>query len=395
MPASSPHGSLNKVRLSGSRHAQGAPYPPAAASNSDRIHNQLSSPLLHDWRRWHGPFPSSRAIPPERLRVDSSLASITPAHRKSIVQSDSRPTHKMSPSATSSPALTAAAIFLTRPLLLFGFLPQRIVLSLQLFLCSALSSPSSTSSANSNSQVLSFTPTSLPPLPIQLACVAFSIKWTAWIQALGGAAFDLVMEPGRVYVVKKATGQIGPRRGLEAHDESEDEFDIDDAPSSRPSSRSSMLSSSSSSSVLSSHSSHSSATSISSAPPSKTPVATKPTQPTKYIYQGGVSSVLTGGVMLGASSSAPSSSQKHAAPAQLRRRCTPRPIGCALPSGPAKLPDPGAAVLLASETTPVTNHYEDIRLLRLRPLLSGHSVQWTRAFDMTCFLSLSSSVLHF
>ncbi|GLB43095.1 hypothetical protein LshimejAT787_1205440 [Lyophyllum shimeji] len=259
-----------------------------------------------------------------------SIASVTPAHRKSIVQSDSRPTHKMSPSATSSPAVTAAAIFLTRPFLLLGFLPQRTVLSLQLFLCSALSSPSSTRSANSNSnsQVLSFTPTSLPPLPVQLACVAFGIKWAAWIQALGGAAFDLVMEPGRVYVVKKATGQIGivwmdkncsssfppqaPAAALESHDDSEDEFDIDDAPSSRPSSRSSMLSSSSS--VLSSHSSHSSATSISSAPPSKTPLATKPTQPTKYLYQGGVSSVLTGGVMLGACS-APSSSQKHAAPA--------------------------------------------------------------------------------
>ncbi|GLB43002.1 hypothetical protein LshimejAT787_1204510 [Lyophyllum shimeji] len=268
--------------------------------------------------------------------IHSSLASVTPAHRKSIVQSlsDSRPTHKMSPSATSSPAVTAAAIFLTRPFLLLGFLPQRIVLSLQLFLCSALSSPSSTGSANSNlnSQVLSFTPTSLPPLPIQLACVAFGIKWAAWIQALGGAAFDLVMEPGRVYVVKKATGQIGviwmdkdcssslpsqaPAAALDAHDESEDEFDIDDAPSSRPSSRSSMLSSSSS--VLSSHSSHSSTTSISSAPPSKTPVATKATQPTKYIYQGGVSSVLTGGVMLGASSSTPSSSQKRAAPAPAR-----------------------------------------------------------------------------
>ncbi|GLB43100.1 hypothetical protein LshimejAT787_1300010 [Lyophyllum shimeji] len=180
---------------------------------------------------------------------------------------------------------------------------------------------------------------SLPPLPIQLACVAFGIKWAAWIQALGGAAFDLIVEPGRVYVVKKATGQIGivwmdrdcsssfpsqaPTAALESHDESEDEFDIDDAPSSRPSSRSSMLSSSSS--VLSSHSSHSSTTSISSAPPSEAPGATKPTHPTKYIYQGGLSIVLTGGVMLGASSSAPSSSQKHAAPAQARAAVYPPP----------------------------------------------------------------------
>ncbi|KAF5366889.1 hypothetical protein D9615_010538 [Tricholomella constricta] len=221
----------------------------------------------------------------------------------------------MSPNA-SSPALEAAAIFLARPLVLLGTHSPTTLVALQGFLQSALSPRSHLM------ERLSFTTTSLPPLPIQLACVAFGIKWAHWIRALGGAAFDLFIEPTRVYVVKKSTGQVGviwvakdasdvsrsilvSKAPVSPETDSEPESDLSDGefddapPSSRPSSRSSTVSDSTFSS--SSRSSHTSASSISSLPSIAKPAlapAPKP-QTTKYLYQGGVSTVLTGGVMLG------------------------------------------------------------------------------------------------
>ncbi|KAG5643648.1 hypothetical protein DXG03_000574 [Asterophora parasitica] len=242
-----------------------------------------------------------------------------------------KPIHKfsiftiMSSNASFSLAIEAASVFLARPLRFNSYTPTTI-LAIQMFLQSALAPR-----AQSNLPILlSFTLSALPPLQIQLACVAFGIKWAGWLQALGGSAFDLVIEPTRVYVIKKSTGQFGviwASKSREAdvacaillsktpiapiyEDESEKECSEAefDAQSSRPSSRSSNLSDSPSVfSVTSSHSSASSVSSIASAqksspatkPPTPTYVPTPKAGATKYLYQGGVSTVLTGGVMLG------------------------------------------------------------------------------------------------
>ncbi|KAF8059823.1 hypothetical protein FPV67DRAFT_1514206 [Lyophyllum atratum] len=254
----------------------------------------------------------------------------------------------MSPNV-ASPALQAATIFLTRPLVLFGIQSPSTLVALSLYLQSAMAAHTK------SPQLLSFAPTCLPPLPIQLACVAFGIKWTAWIQALGGAAFDLVIEPTRVYVVKKSNGQVGiiwiskdaptfasvPQVPMTQDVDSESEAEVSDvefdSQSSRPSSRSSTVSDSAFSfTSRSSASSQTSASSISSLPkPSITKLAPTPapvlqSNPTKYLYQGGVSTVLTGGVMLGGGAarprSTPSTPPAPVAPAPAAPRIVAAPV---------------------------------------------------------------------
>ncbi|KAG6854513.1 hypothetical protein C0991_005425 [Blastosporella zonata] len=174
------------------------------------------------------------------------------------------------------------------------------------------------------------------PIPLALACHYFGIVWSDWYIALGGSPFTLVLKPTCVYVIKKSDGCIGivwtnmaaaapPARSASPSLSSPDTSDSEDS-SSRPSSRSSNYSSFSFSSQ-SSTSSQSSIASFSKLAPTFTTTAgsfsrsasrplvpitknsrsaptpaPKPTQPapTKYLYQGGVSAVLTGGVMLGA-----------------------------------------------------------------------------------------------
>lgn len=249
---------------------------------------------------------------------------------------------------SSSSALAAATIFLTRPLALSNALPQPTLTRLQLFLHSALAA---------HPPRLAFTGTAaLPPLPLQLACVAFGIRWADWMRALGGTAFDLVLDPARVYVVKRSTGQVGvvwaapkailaPKPAVgesnsDSDSEPEEEFE------SRPSSRSSTVSDSAFS--FTSHSSRSSATSVSSAKSSTAKPASVPA-PTKYLYQGGVSTVLTGGVMLGGGgggSSAPTPRTTAPAPAytpphrQVRGRTQTQPS----PAWTRKAPTPAPAV---------------------------------------------------
>ncbi|KAG5651956.1 hypothetical protein H0H81_006806 [Sphagnurus paluster] len=252
---------------------------------------------------------------------------------------------KMSTSA-SSPAILASAVFLTRPLSLLGAIPATIF-ALQAFLVTALTPRAAFG------QRLVFTPGALAPLPLQLACVAFGIRWSEWFQTLGGAAFDLIIEPTRVYVIKRSTGQVanvyvGEQPSAHVAVDvasailaspistvSTISSDSDSTEISRPSSRASDVSDSGFS--FSSRSSGSSATSLSSTPsvapvkPSFTqnkapftqprpaftrsrpaPVAASKPAPTKYLYQGGVSTVLTGGVMLGGASS--SAAPRPAAP---------------------------------------------------------------------------------
>ncbi|RDB15658.1 hypothetical protein Hypma_003996 [Hypsizygus marmoreus] len=254
----------------------------------------------------------------------------------------------MSSTIDVTPAIHAATIFLIRPLVLLGTYPTETLLTLQTLLQAAFS----TSSHN----VLSLSPTALPPLPIYLACLKTDVSWTIWIRVLGGSAFDIFVEPERVFVVRKDTAEIGvvwvapsaaditpasknvARPTTEKQSpyaaagqatsavleiDSDTESEISDSSDSRPSSRSSNHSGFSFSS-RSSASSQSSFCSMANVPEPKPKPTTATTQPTKYMYQGGVSTVLTGGVMLGARSAAPrpalasTTNMARAAPPALR-----------------------------------------------------------------------------
>ncbi|RDB18968.1 hypothetical protein Hypma_014385 [Hypsizygus marmoreus] len=236
-----------------------------------------------------------------------------------------------------APAVHAATIFLIRPLFLLGTYSNETILTLQTFLEAALST--------SSHSVLSLSPTTLPPLPVYLACLKTSVSWTEWIRVLGVFAFDIVVEPEQVSVVRKDTAETGvlwraptaaeipfasnrnaPRSAerkipyadasqttstvLEIDSETDTESEASKLNDSRPSSRSSNHSRFSFSS-RSSASSQSSVCSMADIPEPKakfsvtTATTLTATPPTKYLYQGGISTVLTGGVMLGGKPTAP------------------------------------------------------------------------------------------
>ncbi|KAG6914560.1 hypothetical protein DXG01_016604 [Tephrocybe rancida] len=167
------------------------------------------------------------------------------------------------------------------------------------------------------------------PAPLAFACHFFGISWNDWFLALGGVRFKLVLKPTCVYVIHKSDGCIGvvwttatsaPTRAaslaLSSAIDHSDSYD-----SSRPSSWSSNYSSFSfsSHSSVSSQSSAASTSFMPSSKPSPLFMTTTPTQasftrpltntintrstpkpaPTKYLYQGGISTVLTSGVILG------------------------------------------------------------------------------------------------
>ena len=178
---------------------------------------------------------------------------------------------------------------------------------------------------------LVFAPNSPPPLPIHLTCIASNIAWPDWFRTLGGSAFTLIIEPTVVYVVRTDDSNVGViwtantsalARTAEDDIHNSDSESASTSASSRPSSRGSHYSTFS----FSSYTSASSNTSYSSTPsqskrqevssghppvvsmftPKKTASTPPPatTSTMKYLYQGGVSTVLTGGVMLGSRSAA-------------------------------------------------------------------------------------------
>jgi len=232
----------------------------------------------------------------------------------------------------SFPSLRAAAVFLTRPLVLSGTHAASSVQDLQLFLhTTLLTTPalSGTSATPQSPTKLVFAPNASPPLPIHLACLASGIAWPDWFRALGGSAFTLIIEPTITYVVRTDNGNVGViwaadpsalSKTVEDEILDSDSESVSNSASSRPSSRGSHYSTFS----FSSHSSASSNTSYSSTQskgqafssshppivPKSNPKRTALTPPpattstTKYLYQGGVSTILTGGVMLGSSSAA-------------------------------------------------------------------------------------------
>lgn len=258
-----------------------------------------------------------------------------------------------------SPSLNAATVFLTRPLSLLG-LSTSSLKNLQLFLQSSLMTTSALITPNDPSAAthrLHLSPFESAPLPIHLACSAAGVAWEDWIRVLGGSSFTLIIKSTVVYVVRDDNGKVGvvwtidpqdvapvasalPKDFLSTRrftndlvDEDEDvisPIDTDSRPSSRASSYSnlSLKSSSSGTSVSSLASSVGSFGSIGKKTLAPTPAAApKPTAapsaspavvsaPTKYIYQGGISTVLTGGVMLGSAKPKSSKSQATAAPSQ-------------------------------------------------------------------------------
>jgi hypothetical protein len=50
----------------------------------------------------------------------------------------------------------------------------------------------------SGRRCLTFSPNALPPRPIHNACASANVKWSEWINALGGVEFDLFVDPGCV-----------------------------------------------------------------------------------------------------------------------------------------------------------------------------------------------------
>ncbi|KAH9060835.1 hypothetical protein EDB87DRAFT_555586 [Lactarius vividus] len=63
----------------------------------------------------------------------------------------------------------------------------------------------------SGRRCLSISPTSLPPRPIYASCVAAKVQWSEWMTALGNVEFDLFVDPGLVsvrFIQRGATSKL-------------------------------------------------------------------------------------------------------------------------------------------------------------------------------------------
>ncbi|KAH9075775.1 hypothetical protein EDB83DRAFT_2218406 [Lactarius deliciosus] len=111
-------------------------------------------------------------------------------------------------SSTSLSSITVtvshAIAYLTRPLV--AFMPASTVTKLQLALEANLTAHYAHSWVpseplrGSGRRCLSISPTSLPPRPIYASCVAAKVQWSEWMTALGNVEFDLFVDPGLVSV---------------------------------------------------------------------------------------------------------------------------------------------------------------------------------------------------
>ncbi|KAI9445478.1 hypothetical protein H4582DRAFT_1806756 [Lactarius indigo] len=111
-------------------------------------------------------------------------------------------------SSTSLSSITVtvshAIAYLTRPLV--AFMPTSTVTKLQLALEANLTAHYAHSWVpseplrGSGRRCLSLSPTSLPPRPIHASCAAAKVQWSEWMTALGNVEFDLFVDPGLVSV---------------------------------------------------------------------------------------------------------------------------------------------------------------------------------------------------
>ncbi|KAG1866316.1 hypothetical protein C8R48DRAFT_600293 [Suillus tomentosus] len=106
---------------------------------------------------------------------------------------------------SSLPITLAQAIaYLTRPLLLTY--PVATIIRLQLALeanLTALFAPSWVPKEplrGSGRRCLTFSPNCLPPRAVYAACLASSVQWFDWIAVLGGQEFDFFVDPGCISV---------------------------------------------------------------------------------------------------------------------------------------------------------------------------------------------------
>ncbi|KAG1757312.1 hypothetical protein EDB19DRAFT_1891091 [Suillus lakei] len=103
-----------------------------------------------------------------------------------------------------SVTLAQAIAYLTRPLILTH--PAATIIRLQLALeanLTALFAPSWVPKEplrGSGRRCLTLSPTCLPPRAVYAACLASSVQWFDWIAAMGGREFDFFVDPGCISV---------------------------------------------------------------------------------------------------------------------------------------------------------------------------------------------------
>ncbi|KAG7450230.1 uncharacterized protein BT62DRAFT_978476 [Guyanagaster necrorhizus] len=279
-----------------------------------------------------------------------------------------------SSSISVSVAVAHAVSFLTRPLM--SAYPATTIIKLQLVLEANLTAHYAPSwvpfepLSGSGRRCLTLSPDCLPPRVVYSACLATGIQWFDWIARLGGCEFDFCVDPGCVYMrvgsgnetvtIWAAEGPFSMNSKTVAQQLLEEDCDTDErlfdmiademnAPtwmtpvvphfpiprstsplssisshsrcSSRSSNSSSSYSFSSSDSVGSESSGSSTPTSTSTSSQSRREKArtsrvfvdTSKTEVTPY--DGGKTTVLTGGVMLGGSPSAKAKKPSNKAPA--------------------------------------------------------------------------------
>lgn len=110
----------------------------------------------------------------------------------------------MAISTSVSTAVAQTVSFLTRPLM--QAYPAAIIGKLQLVLEANLTAhyaPSWTPHAplnGSGRRCISFSQDCLPPRVVYSACLAAGVQWFDWIKLLGIHEFDLLVDPGCVYI---------------------------------------------------------------------------------------------------------------------------------------------------------------------------------------------------
>ncbi|KAG0703123.1 hypothetical protein DFH29DRAFT_803969 [Suillus ampliporus] len=110
----------------------------------------------------------------------------------------------MTTASSFSVTLAQAIAYLTRPLILTH--PAATIIRLQLVLeanLTALFAPTWAPKEplrGSGRRCLTLSPTCLPPRAVYAACLASGVQWFDWIAALGGREFDFFVDPGCISV---------------------------------------------------------------------------------------------------------------------------------------------------------------------------------------------------